>query len=57
MSTWKDPSNARVIQRLKNNVFSSQLTTKPMERVHILDLCDDGFVKPHVDSIRVSYIF
>lgn len=57
MSTWKDPSNTRVIQRLKNNIFSGQITTKPMERVHILDLCDDGFVKPHVDSIRVSYIF
>lgn len=28
-----------------------------MKRVHILDLCDSGFVKPHIDSVRVSIQF
>jgi len=52
--TWKDINNANVIQQLKNSVFTNISTTKPMQRVHVLDLCNNGYVKPHIDSVRVS---
>lgn len=53
ISVWKDPNNTSTIQRLRNQIFANG-STEPMQRVHILDLCDIGYVKPHVDSIRVS---
>lgn len=39
-----------------NRVFDDKSLTEPMQRVHVLDLCDDGYVKPHIDSVRVSII-
>lgn len=44
------------MQRLKNRVFANESTTEPMQRVHVLDLCDNGYVKPHIDSVRVSIL-
>ncbi|XP_025207506.1 alpha-ketoglutarate-dependent dioxygenase alkB homolog 7, mitochondrial [Melanaphis sacchari] len=50
--SWKDQKNTNVIQRLRNKVFANESITEQMQRVHVLDLCDDGYVKPHIDSIR-----
>lgn len=51
---WKEPNNSIVMQKLRNRVFANGSTTEPMQRVHVLDLCDNGYVKPHIDSTRVS---
>ncbi|CAI6359739.1 unnamed protein product [Macrosiphum euphorbiae] len=48
---WKDQNNSNVIQKLRNRVFAESVTEQ-MQRVHVLDLCDKGYVKPHIDSIR-----
>uniref|UniRef100_A0A2S2NLJ5 Putative alpha-ketoglutarate-dependent dioxygenase ABH7 n=1 Tax=Schizaphis graminum TaxID=13262 RepID=A0A2S2NLJ5_SCHGA len=50
--TWKDQNNTNVMQRLRNRVFADESITEQMKRVHVLDLCDNGYVKPHIDSIR-----
>lgn len=52
--TWTDQNNTNVMQRLRNKVFADESITEQMKRVHVLDLCDNGYVKPHIDSIRVS---
>lgn len=44
------------MHRLKTKVFTDESTTEAMSRVHVLDLCNDGYVKSHVDSIRVSIL-
>lgn len=54
ITTWKDPNNSNVMQELRNRVFSHESTTEPMQRVHVLDLCESGYIKPHIDSVRVS---
>lgn len=52
ITIWKNPNNARLIQNIRNKIFTNDSTTKPMTNVHVLDLSDNGFVKPHVDSVR-----
>lgn len=42
------------MQELRNKVFANGSTSEPMQRVHVLDLCENGYVKPHIDSVRVS---
>lgn len=42
------------MQKLRARVFANGSTTEPMQRVHVLDLCENGYVKPHIDSVRVS---
>lgn len=54
ITSWKDQSNSTLIKKLKSRAFTGESTTEPMQNVHILDLCDNGYVKPHVDSVRVS---
>lgn len=49
---WKDQNNSNVIQKLRNRVFADESITEQMQRVHVLDLCDSGYVKPHIDSTR-----
>ncbi len=54
-STWSE-SNTPVIQRLKAMVATA-VTDKvvvPLEQVHVLDLAEDGHIKPHVDSVKVE---
>ncbi len=29
----------------------------PLEQVHVLDLAEDGHIKPHVDSVKVGYVY
>jgi len=42
--------NSEVIQRLRQNGFKADV--KHLPHVHVLDLAEDGHIKPHIDSPR-----
>jgi len=42
------PSNKATIQRLISSAFASET----LPHVHVLDLAEDGHIKPHVDAVR-----
>lgn len=44
--------NSKVIERLRNLAFPEKCSQ--IRSVHVLDLAKDGYIRPHVDSIRVS---
>ncbi|CAH0384532.1 unnamed protein product [Bemisia tabaci] len=48
-ANW-NPSNAVIIERIKKFAFPPGSPT--MKLVHVLDLQEDGFIKPHIDSVR-----
>ena len=48
--TW-NKGNDCVVNRLRNFAFS----TTTMQHVHVLDLAENGHIKPHLDSIKVKY--
>lgn len=51
---WTQP-NQLIIDRVRNLAFKTKKNL--IKYVHILDIAKDGFIKPHVDSIRVrSYL-
>ncbi|XP_032787401.2 alpha-ketoglutarate-dependent dioxygenase alkB homolog 7, mitochondrial [Daphnia magna] len=45
--TWNEVNN-NVINRLRSFAFS----TTTMQHVHVLDLAENGHIKPHLDSIK-----
>lgn len=47
--SWK-PSNKALVQKIKDFAFPSD--TEFLDRVHVLDLEEKGYIKPHVDSVR-----
>lgn len=51
---WK-PDNKVIIERVRQTAFAS--SAKHIKYVHILDIAKDGFIKPHIDSVRVSLLF
>ena len=46
------PSNQSLIDRLRSTSFDPNC--KQLPYVHVLDLAEDGYIKPHIDSVRVS---
>ncbi|XP_015784539.1 alpha-ketoglutarate-dependent dioxygenase alkB homolog 7, mitochondrial [Tetranychus urticae] len=48
-SKWTSP-NQVIIDRIRTAVFSSG--EKILDPVHVLDLSPNGFIKPHLDSVR-----
>ena len=44
-----------VIDRLKNVARTAVLDKElePLEHIHVLDLAEEGYIKPHVDSVKV----
>lgn len=44
-----------IIDRVKKFAFDPALDT--MSLVHILDIKKSGYIKPHIDSIRVKLLF
>lgn len=48
--TW-NPLNLEVIQRLREAAFDPK-GTNCLPYVHVLDLAEDGYIKPHIDSSR-----
>lgn len=44
------PHNRKIIEKIAEIAFKGQI----MPHIHILDLAENGVIKPHVDSSRVS---
>lgn len=51
---WNN-QNQNIIERIRRTAFSEN--TNHIKYVHILEIAKDGFIKPHVDSIRVNHGF
>ena len=50
--TW-NPVNSETIKRLRETAFDPK-GSRHLPYVHVLDLAEDGHIKPHIDSARVS---
>eukprot|EP00117_Sycon_ciliatum_P045635 scpid93335/ scgid32781/ Probable alpha-ketoglutarate-dependent dioxygenase ABH7; Alkylated DNA repair protein alkB homolog 7; Spermatogenesis cell proliferation-related protein; Spermatogenesis-associated protein 11 len=48
-SRWS-PENSAVVERMRRAAFGNDVTIRP--RVHVLDLSADGYIMPHVDSVK-----
>ncbi|UYV68876.1 ALKBH7 [Cordylochernes scorpioides] len=48
-SSWNQV-NQEIIRRIHQLAFPPDC--QPLENTHILDLSPNGFIKPHIDSIR-----
>lgn len=48
--------NRPVIERMRESAFGpeEQRAVPALRQTHVLDLAADGFIKPHVDSVKVS---
>lgn len=53
---WLDPANKALAERIKSLILHTlqRPATLPFLPVHVIDLAEDGFIKPHVDSIKHS---
>ncbi|XP_012216995.1 alpha-ketoglutarate-dependent dioxygenase alkB homolog 7, mitochondrial [Linepithema humile] len=49
---WKKWSqdSSQILDRVRRKAFSSEMTQ--LSLVHILDLAPEGWIKPHIDSVR-----
>ena len=45
--------NTVTIDRMRETGFASS-ETRLLPYIHVLDLSEDGYIKPHIDSSRVS---
>ena len=50
-SEWKS-ENQQVLSRIRQLAFDDPSQT--LVHVHVLDIAKDGYIKPHIDSIRVE---
>ena len=41
----------QILERVKGMAFTSNVA--PLAYVHVLDIAKDGYIKPHVDAVRV----
>lgn len=48
-SKWNE-KNIKIIDRIRKKAFSKEISHIPL--IHILDLASEGWIKPHVDSIK-----
>lgn len=48
---WSE-NNSKILDRVRKEAFPSNMTQ--LSLVHILDLAPEGWIKPHVDSVRVK---
>lgn len=49
---WSE-KNKKIIQRVRDAAFPPG--TPQLSYVHVLDLKKEGFIKPHVDAVKVGY--
>ncbi len=53
---WEDAGNAKVVARIRAQVL--ELLALPPDLpclpVHVIDLAAEGFIKPHIDSVKFS---
>ena len=58
ISDWSLESKA-IIDRIHETAFTEE--NPPMGHVHVLDIEKNGYIKPHIDSVRVcvhrSFLF
>jgi len=48
-SAWNE-NNSKIIEKIRKAAFRDDVGQ--LQHVHILDLAKDGFIKPHVDSVK-----
>ena len=48
---WRE-KNAEIIERIRSTALPQG--EDQIAFVHVLDLAEDGYIKPHIDSVRVS---
>lgn len=51
---WNE-ENKKILNRVKQfafETFTAQDNTNLLNHIHILDLHEDGYIKPHVDAVR-----
>lgn len=48
--------NSATIKKLQTTAFNPE-STRLLPYVHVLDLAENGFIKPHIDSSRVILFF
>lgn len=48
---WNE-ANMKIIERVRKLAFPPEVA--PIKYVHILDLDKNGWIKPHIDAVRVS---
>ncbi|XP_070564158.1 alpha-ketoglutarate-dependent dioxygenase alkB homolog 7, mitochondrial-like [Ptychodera flava] len=48
-SRWSE-RNQKIIKRVRDLAFPSDMRQLPL--VHVIDLAKDGYIKPHIDSVR-----
>ena len=53
-SNWTS-ENEQIIQRIRN--YSFVFTDKILNHVHVLDLDKNGYIKPHIDSVKVRLLY
>lgn len=53
---WEDPRNADVVARVRGRVLEllGLAPDLPCLPVHVIDLAAEGYIKPHVDSVKFS---
>lgn len=51
---WNE-SNTKILDRVRSIAFPPNVAQ--LKFVHILDLDKNGYIKPHIDAIRVSYYY
>lgn len=51
---WND-KNTATINRLREISFPESVAQ--LKHVHILDLAPKGYIKPHIDAVRVRFYF
>lgn len=49
-SEWT-PENQKVLSRIRQFAFDDPSQT--LVHVHILDIAKEGYIKPHIDAVRV----
>ncbi len=49
-SEWTS-ENQQVLSRIRQFAFDDP--TQTLVHVHVLDIAKDGYIKPHIDSVRV----
>lgn len=51
---WNE-KNSATIDRLREIAFPKSVSQ--LKHVHILDLAPKGYIKPHIDAVRVRFYF
>lgn len=46
-----NPENTKIVNRIRKIAFPSNCAQ--LQHVHVLDLAQNGYIKPHIDATRV----